>query len=304
MSCTRHTTLGTLASIALLIGQCPRVTLADDDFIGVTYFGDIVAFDSATGECRLLLTSQLGGFNSMGRDAAGRLFTVNSDGWLLEIAPTGLSVVRTTFLKDLRCIAFEPSRSDILFAMKWVTGSRSRLYRIDLTQPITPAAATLIGETTSAIIGLAFSPSGLMYGWSLSEGLVLVDPLTAAIIDINPAVGAPVNLQSITFDANGLLWGVADQLYTIKLQTGEPQAVGQATCESVRGLETANGFCMADCDRSTGIGTLDVFDFLCFQDEFVRSRAYACDCDTSTGSGVCDIFDFLCFQTRFIGGCK
>ena len=108
----------------------------------------------------------------------------------------------------------------------------------------------------------------------------------------------------VQFDANGLLWGVADQLYTIKLQTGEPQAVGQATCESVRGLETANGFCMADCDRSTGIGTLDVFDFLCFQYEFVRSRAYACDCDTSTGSGVCDIFDFLCFQTRFIGGCK
>ena len=27
--------------------------------------------------------------------------------------------------------------------------------------------------------------------------------------------------------------------------------------------------CYADCDQSTGAGTLDIFDFLCFQGEFV-----------------------------------
>ena len=61
--------------------------------------------------------------------------------------------------------------------------------------------------------------------------------------------------------------------------------------------------CYADCDRSTGFGTLDVFDFLCFQNAFVSQRGYACDCDTSTGHGVCDVFDFLCFQNAFVGGC-
>jgi hypothetical protein len=61
--------------------------------------------------------------------------------------------------------------------------------------------------------------------------------------------------------------------------------------------------CPADCDASTGIGTLDVFDFLCFQDLFVSRDQYACDFDTSTGQGVCDVFDFLAFQDAFVGGC-
>ncbi|MBN4052721.1 hypothetical protein JYU07_00460 [Roseiflexus sp. AH-315-K22] len=61
--------------------------------------------------------------------------------------------------------------------------------------------------------------------------------------------------------------------------------------------------CYADCDQSTGVGVLDVFDFLCFQNSFVNAEPYACECDTSTGVGVCDVFDFLCFQDAFVGGC-
>jgi subtilisin family serine protease len=61
--------------------------------------------------------------------------------------------------------------------------------------------------------------------------------------------------------------------------------------------------CYADCDTSTGLGVLDIFDFLCFQNDFVAGGFYACDCDRSTGGTVCDIFDFLCFQDRFVNGC-
>jgi len=61
--------------------------------------------------------------------------------------------------------------------------------------------------------------------------------------------------------------------------------------------------CYADCDQSTGVGVLDLFDFLCFQNSFVNSEPYGCDCDTSTGPLVCDLFDFLCFQNAFVGGC-
>jgi subtilisin family serine protease len=61
--------------------------------------------------------------------------------------------------------------------------------------------------------------------------------------------------------------------------------------------------CYPDCDTSTGVGTLDIFDFLCFQNLFVNANPYACDCDTSTGPLVCDIFDFLCFQNAFANGC-
>jgi hypothetical protein len=54
--------------------------------------------------------------------------------------------------------------------------------------------------------------------------------------------------------------------------------------------------CYPDCD---GSGTLDFFDFLCFQNAFLAGDPYA-DCD---GSGTLDFFDFLCFQNEFLAGC-
>jgi len=54
--------------------------------------------------------------------------------------------------------------------------------------------------------------------------------------------------------------------------------------------------CDADCD---GSGSLDLLDFLCFQNEFAAMGAYA-DCDDSGGH---DFFDFLCFQNAFAAGC-
>ena len=61
--------------------------------------------------------------------------------------------------------------------------------------------------------------------------------------------------------------------------------------------------CYADCEASTGLGALDIFDYLCFQHRFVTADPYACDCDTSTGNGICDLLDFLCFQRAFLAGC-
>ena len=65
---------------------------------------------------------------------------------------------------------------------------------------------------------------------------------------------------------------------------------------------TVDVTCYADCDQTTGIRTLDLFDFLCFQNAFVTQDAYACDCDSGDPGG-CDLFDFLCFQGAFVAGC-
>jgi hypothetical protein len=54
--------------------------------------------------------------------------------------------------------------------------------------------------------------------------------------------------------------------------------------------------CYADCD---GSGGLDLFDFLCFQNDFVGGGDYS-DCEDNN---VHDLFDFLCFQNEFVGGC-
>ena len=61
--------------------------------------------------------------------------------------------------------------------------------------------------------------------------------------------------------------------------------------------------CYVDCDPGGGINVLDLLDFICWVNSFIRGEPYACDCDTSTGSGVCDIIDFLCFQNAFTMGC-
>lgn len=61
--------------------------------------------------------------------------------------------------------------------------------------------------------------------------------------------------------------------------------------------------CPADCDHSTGIGVLDILDYLCFMDRFQNQDPLACDLDTSTGVGVCDIFDALVFQNEYSLGC-
>jgi len=90
--------------------------------------------------------------------------------------------------------------------------------------------------------------------------------------------------------------GMYEATYLVYLgdeQTGEPTP-GFSGADITLTWELP---CYADCDRS---GSLDVFDFLCFQDAFVTGESYA-DC---TGEGVFDIFDFLCFQDAFVTGCQ
>jgi hypothetical protein len=55
--------------------------------------------------------------------------------------------------------------------------------------------------------------------------------------------------------------------------------------------------CYPDFDGSC---TLDIFDFLAFQDAFVNMDPEA-DCDQNT---MFDVFDFLCFQDAFVTGCN
>ncbi|MCH8804712.1 MAG: carboxypeptidase regulatory-like domain-containing protein [Planctomycetes bacterium] len=77
----------------------------------------------------------------------------------------------------------------------------------------------------------------------------------------------------------------------------DPQSIVESGLDAFDLSVLTCAACYADCD---GNGTLDIFDFLCFQNSFVLSEPYACDCDPDP---ACDIFDFLCFQNAFVGGC-
>ncbi|MEZ6171997.1 MAG: hypothetical protein R3B58_03375 [Phycisphaerales bacterium] len=55
--------------------------------------------------------------------------------------------------------------------------------------------------------------------------------------------------------------------------------------------------CYADCD---GDGALDIFDFICFGNEYADNTPYA-DCDSN---GFFDIFDHFCFSLAYAIGCS
>jgi len=60
---------------------------------------------------------------------------------------------------------------------------------------------------------------------------------------------------------------------------------------------TAEMDCPADCNED---GTLDILDFVCFQQAFQAEKPLA-DCDFS---GDWSILDFVCFQQAFVAGCE
>src|SRR5438093_1522828 len=70
------------------------------------------------------------------------------------------------------------------------------LYVIDLANETT----TRIGSMGFlGVQGLDYSPSGLLYAWDVSEGLLIVNPITGAATDVNSSVGGTGAIQSIVF---------------------------------------------------------------------------------------------------------
>lgn len=61
--------------------------------------------------------------------------------------------------------------------------------------------------------------------------------------------------------------------------------------------------CYANCTNDLNAFNADIFQFLCYSNEFAMGSAYACNCDMSTGINVCDVWDFLCFFNHFANGC-
>ncbi len=149
-------------------------------------------------------------------------------------------------------------------------------------------------------------------------GGVMVAGFTQGDLNGGPPRGRGAFLAR--FDSAG------DQLWALQFGTDNPDLVAALSADGVGGVmvggSTAGDLgappagaddaflarfsiesCFPDCTQASGVGVLDIFDFLCFQNSFVNGETYACDCDTSTGVGVCDVFDFLCFQNAFVSGC-
>ncbi len=189
------------------------------------------------------------------------------------------------------------------------------VYEID---PVTRIATqTWVYPTTFDFGGLDVdATSGTLYGLSDSggAGLYLIDDVAGSATLRAPYPAGETDIDGLAmFD--GIAYYVTDgpntlqaNFYIYDADTGAPLGTlpspftGSGTFSAAAFIGEST-FCYADCDTSTGVGVLDIFDFLCFGNRFSAGDPYACDCDTSTGVGVCDIFDFLCFGNAFNAGC-
>ncbi|MFG0285528.1 MAG: hypothetical protein ACF8R7_14010 [Phycisphaerales bacterium JB039] len=126
--------------------------------------------------------------------------------------------------------------------------------------------------------------------------------LVVAITPPDHTAGGTATGDVFFIGSNG--FGETDPSYIMAPGCGTPTPVtydaigfpGISVVMIVHGQLGAVGGCYPDCDDS---GSLDFFDFLCFQNAFSAGEPYA-DCDDS---GSLDFFDFLCFQNEFSAGC-
>lgn len=182
--------------------------------------------------------------NSMAKDSKGRIFSFGYVGTcsdtLFGLDPlTGEArpILQTTFC-SVRAMTFGPN--DELFVLVAMGGSENPfdLFELDTTT----GAISHIGQT-DAIQGMTYG-NGKLWGWHVAgfpgeaKGLVTIDPATAAITDVNPAVGGFAgDVQTLAFDPSGVLYGGYLDLFTVDTSTGVLTLVAELyPALSVRGF--------------------------------------------------------------------
>jgi hypothetical protein len=238
--------------------------LPAQDLIGVGWSGQVVLVDSLTAAVTPLGTG-LPGQNALGRDASGNYWCTTRTtatpyvyGLTVLDPSTGAATVIHSNFVDLRglCAA---SGSDLFGILQ---ASSDMLVRIDTAT----GTSTTLGSTGFAgLQGLA-EHQGVLYGWDINQGLVIIDPNTGAGVDPFPGLGGPSGLQFLCSHPDGrLLAGggsTTNSLYTVDLTTGLTTLIGvMSGAADLRGLEALGGYATSfgsGCNGAGGPVTLTV----------------------------------------------
>ena len=227
-----------LRTLLLSLALCSAVPVSAQTIVGLDFgLGDVYSIDPKTGQVTIIGTTGLDQFlwHSMAKDSQGRIVAgywdpnfVSTGTGIYEIDPVSAQATLVFQATQLNIIALAFGPGDLLFALHSPGTSGSPpydLYSIDLASGI----ETLIGSTgVSSIQGLAYG-QGQLWGWENGNlGLVVIDPLTAMVTDVNPAVGAWYwdLSQTLFFSDNGVLYGGFGSLFVIDTVTGVPTYVG------------------------------------------------------------------------------
>lgn len=227
----------------------------DATILAVSSAGRVYSIDEFTGAATHLTSTGLN-LNAMAKDASGTIYVagtaVNELGTLnpatgAYTAGPIINLGGTTVA--IRALAFSPS--GMLYAINNpLSATTSQLYIVDTTTGV----GTLVGTVPGAIQAMEFSPAGTLYGWEvlaisgsgIGLGLVVINPATAALTDVNPAVNGTLNeVQTIAFSPSGDAYGARSNLYTIDLATGALTFVAAIAIapphNDIRGMEFIAG---------------------------------------------------------------
>jgi hypothetical protein len=170
------------------------VPAAAQTLLAVTFPGQVLHVDAATGATTVLASGQLGK-NCLGCTGENRFWTTVRSGtvvflhFLCEIDPvTGAETVGPV-IGDIRAMAGDGTRTG-LFAIR-NEGTGDRLVRIDTAT----GSVTTIGNTGfTGIQGLEFV-GGTLKAWDVVAGEVHLDPATGVGTDAVPGVAVAAGLQ-------------------------------------------------------------------------------------------------------------
>lgn len=220
-------------------------SLSAQDLLGAAFDGTVVYIDSFTGHVTPVGMG-LAGQNGLARSSTGVFWSTRRTASLqysfTTIDPnTGAATVMFTG-QDIR--ALSPGVGANLFGIRYMSNF-SYLVRVDTTGGV----AYLIGNTGySGIQGLTMH-QGVLYGWDVFAGLLIIDPTTGAATDPFPAVGGPAYQQSLCSHPDGrLLLGGGnsngpDQLFSVDPTTGVAQYIADLPgVTDLRGIEPLGGF--------------------------------------------------------------
>jgi hypothetical protein len=242
-------TVSSCLSWFALVGAAPaRGGLLAVNFAGTTgpTSSQLLSISETTGAAIPIGPTGSFALNSLAASPAGELYTVGTPpgslrslaNVLLRLNPTTGAATSVATLNlgggrngaSIRALAFSPAGG--LYA---VYGDAPELFTINPSS----GAGTLVGSLGQyRVQALDFSPSGVLYGYAVGlpgAGLVRIDPATAAVTDVNPAVPGTANGQGLAFAPDGTLYGGNTTLVRIDPATGIETPIGQ-TGFDIRGL--------------------------------------------------------------------
>lgn len=223
-------------------------SLIAQDMIAVTWSGQIHELDSFTGVTSYV-GSGLSGQNAAARDDHGRIWSTAAGNTLSVLDPNtpNAMVPLPGLTADLRGLAnagaqylwgIENGPSDMLVSIDKVTGAK-----------------VVIGSTGYSGIEALEQFNYSLYVWDATQGLLMVNRLTGAATDVNPAVGgAGVQIAWLSTRSDGKLIGGQTSLYQINVTTGVPTLIAGLGGLDVRGADAWQSFMRPYGNGCNGVG--------------------------------------------------